>query len=440
MKTLSVALILFAAAASGMTPQRPVPAVSLEGRLNYPFLSERGGTVFLQVTVTTADILVPSERSPLNLAIVIDRSGSMGDERKFEYVRTAVRSLTDLLRSGDILSVVVYDDVVDVLRPSRTVGTDRASLRGILDGIAPRGSTNLGGGLKEGLRQVQRSARRDHVNRVVLLSDGLANVGVTDPAALDRIVRDHRRHGITVTTMGVGLDYNEDLMMGLAESGAGNYYFIERPTDMAAIVGKEFHRLSTVLAQSASLRLTAANGANVTDVVGYEFSRERGAVIVPLGDLLSGERRELTVALSVPPGTGTRTLVNGELRYETGTISREYPTFAASVRYTRDIADVERNRDLTVQASADIAVSTKKVEQAVQALDEGRTEEAHRILGEAKEAMIASPAATAAGAAGDAVRSQLGKMDTFQRSAREDDARRAKKSIQYENYRTQKQK
>lgn len=425
---------------SAMTPQRPIQAISLEGRLNYPFISDKGGSAYLQLHVTTAAITVAKERKPMNLAIVLDRSGSMGDQQKFDYAKKAFSSLIDQLMPDDILSVVVYDDAIDVLRTARTVGRDKSSVKRLLDEVYPRGSTNLGGGLMEGLRQAQRNAGREYINRVVLLSDGLANVGLTDPRDLNRITAQYRRQPISVTTMGVGLDYNENLMISLAESGGGNYYFIEHARSLAAIVHKEFNMISSVLAQNASIHITLGNGVTVNDIIGCDYTTNRNTYIIPVGDLYANDQKDFTIQLLIPAGKGSMTVASGEIRYESDKVSNEYPSFSTSVKFTHDVAVIENNRDLTAQAKADIAVSTKKIDQAMEALDTGDKGEAERRLHEAKEMIGSSPAASASGAGGEAVRSQLGRIDAFQKSVKDEDVRKAKKSIQYENYQTKKNK
>jgi len=442
MKTtrLIFALLLSTAMACGMTTRHPAPSVAIDARLNSPFISERGGTVFMQVRITTANVGILQERKPMNLSVVIDRSGSMNDERKMEYARQAFISLIDQLKANDILSVIVYDDAIDVLRRAQRVGSNRSAIKRLVDDIYPRGSTNLGGGLHEGLRQAAAFASGDYVNRVVLLSDGLANVGMTDPSSLNALVRKFRRQSISVTTMGVGLDYNENLMMGIAESGGGNYYFIERAHNLASIVRKEFDMITSVLAQNASIRITTGTGVRINDVIGCEFSNDRETTVIPVGDLYANDRKEITIELTVPEGRGTAAIASGELRYESDKINRIYPAFASTINYTRDVVMIEKNRDMAVQAQADVAVSTRKVEEAMKALDNGDVAAAEQRLEEAKGVIAASPAAAFAGASGEAVRSQLGRIESYQKTAKEDDARRAKKSIQFDNYKTQKQK
>lgn len=446
-KSLSFCLRLIAlifltlSSLSAMNPHTPVPVFTLDGRLNCPVISEHGGTAYLQLTVTAPALLTEMKRKPMNLSIVIDRSGSMSDQRKMEFAKKAFASLVDQLHPGDIVSLVIYDDVVEVLRRAKKVGDDRQSIKRMLDEIYPRGSTNLGGGLLRGLQEAEKHAGKEYINRVVLLSDGLANVGVTDPAELNRIARSNRNRSISVTTMGVGLDYNENLMMGLSESGGGNYYFIEHPNGLASIIREEFEMVSSVLAQNAAIYLTLGDHVMVNDVVSCEFRNENGRYIIPVGDLYANEVREFTVRLTLPAGTGSRSVASGELRYESASVIAAFPSFSARVKYTHDVAEIEKNRDIGTQAKADIAVSAQKVERAMQAMDDGNQAAAEMQLNEAKDLISNSPAAAAMGAGGESVRSQLSKIESYQRTAKEEtDARKAKKSIQYDNYKTRKNK
>ncbi len=217
--------------ADAMSLLSPGPSIRLDGKLNCPTIGANGGRAYLQLSVVTADYQIPGQRR-LNVAVVLDRSGSMAAEGKIQNAKAALRALINQLDCDDIFSLVIYDDVVDVLRPAARVG-DRESLRRLVDDIQPRGWTNLGGGMVEGFEQVERYARRGYTNRVVLLSDGLANQGITDPAELGRIAREHRHRSISLTTMGVGLEYNENLMVSLANNGGGTYYFIESSRNLA---------------------------------------------------------------------------------------------------------------------------------------------------------------------------------------------------------------
>jgi Ca-activated chloride channel family protein len=241
--------------------------------------------------------------------------------------------------------------------------------------------------------------------------------------------------------MGVGLEYNENLMVGLSESGGGNYYFIESPRTLASMFQKELDEFNSVVAQNASVELSLGEGVRVLDVIGFEHKRESGRVVIQVGDLISGERRELTVELEVPPGSGRIRLASGTLRYD-GTIGwfESWPSFTTWIRYTKDFAEIDRNRDGEVQSKADVAISTRVVDKALQALDQGRRADAVREIREAKAAVEASLVSGTGGAA-SVLQEQRGRLEKFEMQLNDSaDAKRAKKSIQFENYRVQKKR
>jgi len=414
--------------------------ITIDGRLNCPFISHNGGRVYLQISVSTPTVESPRRR-PMNLAVVLDRSGSMADQAKIEYAKKALYALIDRLQPDDLFSLVIYDDVIDVLRRSHRVG-DKRDLKRLVEEVYPRGATNLGGGMIEGLRQVERSLDREYVNRVILLSDGLANRGITDLHELGRIARRYRARSISLTTMGMGMDYNENLMVGLAESGGGNYYFIESPHSLASIFHREFKTLSSVVAQNAQIELRLGRGVRLLDAIGCEHRIDRDEYVIPVGDLYSGERRELTVELEVPEGTGKLTVARGLLRFDgrRGWLE-SWPSFSTTVRYTRILAEVDKHRDLDAQPKVDVALSTRRVEKAMKALDEGRHEDAAMELKAAESSLATSSAAAIAGAAGEAIQDQMLRLQSYQSILKDSsDQRRAKKAIQYNNYQTQKQK
>ncbi len=434
-------VLAFSPLSSAMSFPPGSPRITMDARLSCPYMSTHGGTTYLQISLATSEAGRP-ERRPMNVAVVLDRSGSMADAGKIEFARQALLRLIDQLEHQDIFSLVIYDDVVEVPYLACRVES-KAELRRLVDRIYPRGSTNLGGGMMEGFRQVERNLTREYVNRVILLSDGLANQGITNPHELNRIAREFRMRSISLTTIGVGAEYNENMMVGLSEAGGGNYYFIESPRNLASIMSGEMNTLSSVVAQNASIELTLGHDVSVRDVIGCEHHPEGEKYVIPVGDIYANEQREFTVELLIPEGAGTVTVASGVLRYESELIRpARYPAFSVSVHYTHDVAVIKKNTDWDTQAKADIALSTRKVEKAMQALDEGRHEEAEQVMNEAKHLLNASPASSMTGEAVAAIRAQTSRLDGYAKTLkdRSNDARVVKKSIQYDNYKTQRQK
>lgn len=419
----------------------PREKVQFEGYLTCPAVSTAGGRVYLRLLIAARDHHRP-ERRPVNLSVVLDRSGSMSEESKMNYAKAALFALIDQLKKDDIFSLVIYDDVVEVVRPAERVGCDKERIRNLVEDIQPRGWTNLGGGMQEGFRQVEENVGREYVNRVILLSDGLANQGITDPRRLQVIARKHRDRSISLSTIGVGLDYNENLMVGLTENGGGNYYFLESSRNLASVLRREFDRLSNVMAQNVTIEIDLGRGVTLRDAIGYEPHRNNGKVQIPVGDLYGEDTREIILELDVPPGTGSLTVAKGKLVAAATSGGGVLGSFDSGIKYEASVAVVERQRDLDEQAKADVAVSTRNVLKAMESLDKGDKEEASRVLAGAGDALMASPAASAPGAAGSAIQDQVlrlrGYADTLKNDSK--DGRRAKKSIQYENYQQQKHK
>ncbi len=437
--------MLFLLAAFGIGQLRCQPAVSggitFQGHLNCPAVSTDGGHLFLRLCVSGHHQREECRR-PVNLCVVLDRSGSMSEESKITYAKAALYALVDQLRPDDLFSLVIYDDEVDVLRRAARVGDNKAQIRCLIDEIRPRGWTNLGGGMEEGFHQAEMNLGREYVNRVILLSDGLANQGITDPERLERIASRHRGKSISLSTIGVGLDYNENLMVGLSEGGGGNYYFLESCRNLASVFRKEFDHLSEVMTQNAVVRIIPGHGVRLIDVIGYDFRTEGGTTEISLGDLYGGEERDIIVELEVPAGRGSLALAQAQLVCPGGAKETLIGSIASNADYVPDKSAAERRTDLAEQAKVDVAVSTRNVEKAMEALDQGDRDAASQTLISAGATLLSSRAASAPGASGAAVQAQAERIQEYMKALKDksSDARRAKKAIQYDNYRQQKNK
>src|SRR5262245_3571073 len=189
--------------------------------------------VYLRVALTGFDLPGERGRAPLNVAIVIDKSGSMQGS-KIEQAKAAARAALSQLREDDIVSIVAYDDTVEVLVPATKVSDREVIDRGIKR-LSAGGMTALFAGVVKGAGEVRKFLSRERVNRVVLLSDGAANIGPASAGELAQLGRSLRKEGIAVTTVGLGLGYNEDLMVGLAQGSGGQHVFIEHERQLADV-------------------------------------------------------------------------------------------------------------------------------------------------------------------------------------------------------------
>jgi len=267
-------------------------------------------TLMLELEAPTPDAGAP--RADATVVIVLDRSGSMGDGR-LEAAKTALAALVDRLAPQDRLGLVVFDSEVEVVLPAGPV-TDKAALKRRIAHIETGGMTNLSGGLLRGIQEARRVAGPTGAT-VVLLSDGHANHGVTDPAKLEAAAQ---RAGVTVSTVGLGLGYDEDLLAAIARGGRGDHVFAEDVDAAGPALAAQVDGLLSKSVQAASLLIRpigAVEGVELyNDLPGQGVE---GGVMVELGDLWAGEQRTLLIGLHVPamPGLGLAQVASLELRY-----------------------------------------------------------------------------------------------------------------------------
>ncbi|MBK7410346.1 MAG: VWA domain-containing protein [Saprospirales bacterium] len=257
----------------------------------------QGQELYLYAELKGIEAPVKEARQPLNISLVIDRSGSMQGE-KIAFVKEAVKFVINNLNPADHLSIVIYDDQIEVLAPSAPVA-NKSHLLQLVDTITSRNMTNLSGGMLEGYYQVQAGPMKDHVNRVLLLTDGLANRGITDRDQLQLLVQKKiREEGIALSTFGVGADFDELLLTNLSEYGGANYYFIESNDKIPEIFAEELKGLLAVVAQNAHLQITFnPEQVEARKVYGFPATIAPGIVRVPFNDLHSLEEKAVLVAL-----------------------------------------------------------------------------------------------------------------------------------------------
>ena len=273
--------------------------LKLETALDQPvWLNGCGESVFLQVDIYSKEV-PRRDRIPLNLALVIDRSGSMATEQKLDYAKNSAKFIVQNMSEDDYVSLVTYESKVQVVVPAQQAKNKRKIIR-LIDDITSDGSTNLSGGMLEGYSQVARNLKTGQVNRVLLLSDGLANEGVTRADKLQEICYDKSLQNMSMSTFGVGADYDEDLLLGLAELGIGNYYFIHSPEEIPTIFASEMSGLLAVAAQNVKIQINPAAGVKVLDVFGYLSETRNNQTEVSMGDIFSNDHYSLTFELQLP--------------------------------------------------------------------------------------------------------------------------------------------
>ncbi len=264
--------------------------------------SKAPSTRYVRVFFTAPEAAHRVSRLPVNLALVLDRSGSMSGG-KLDLAREAAERALAFLRPHDRFAVVVYDDQVDVVAESskaNRVARGRTADR--LREIEPRGSTDLCSGWLRGCEQVGRKLDRESIGRCLLLTDGLANQGITDPAELTRLAGRLRARGVATSTFGVGDDFDERLLQAMAEAGGGNSYYLQDATRIAEFLQSEVGEALEVVARGAALVVHLPEGASAKPLGRQRFHQSGRTARIELDDLVSGQEVELAVAIRFPLG------------------------------------------------------------------------------------------------------------------------------------------
>lgn len=294
----------------------------------------------------------PGKRPPVNLALVVDTSGSM-EGPPIEAARAASLALLDALSVGDHLALVTFHSSTEVRVPSTVLTKESVEhVRAAIGRIKASGTTDLAGGLAAGLREVQKSLDPQGVNRVVLLGDGVPN----DPSPLESIAQSAGAQHVSITALGLGLDYDETVMSQLALRSGGKYHFIQESSKVAQVFTDEVLRLSQVSGRGLVLTLSPGPQVVIKDVIGLPAQRSGLKASVLLGDLGEGASRDVFVRLTVPPRRAGASveLLDAEVSLEHPTAPGQRLTTRGflAVKATAEVAALKEGRDKGVEHAA----------------------------------------------------------------------------------------
>ncbi len=237
-------------------------------------------------------------RMPINVALVIDRSGSMSGPR-IEAAKEAARMAVDRLTSRDLVSVVSYDDRVEVDVPA-TRASDPRSAKERISRLTARGSTAIWAGLQRGADEVRKFKSRAYVNKIILLSDGLANVGPSRPDEFASLGCELAGEGITVSTIGLGNGYNEDLMAKLAINADGTHKFVAEPADLVQFFARQLDDAQSVIAQDVLIEIECAPGVAPNRSLGRQADISGGKATYRFSLAMAGAEQAVLIGLDVP--------------------------------------------------------------------------------------------------------------------------------------------
>jgi Ca-activated chloride channel family protein len=356
--------------------------IGLDARLALPVM--KGGEAqknYLRVALQGCTPEPNQSRTPVNVAFVIDRSGSMTGERLAQAKAAAIMAVSRL-DHRDIASVVMFDDTADVVMQAQPVHNSALFINAIQQ-IFARGSTAIHAGVLVGANEVRRYKEPKRLNRVILLSDGQANRGPSLPADFSVLGSALLREGISVSTIGLGLGYNEDLMLALARAGDGNHAFAREPTDLIQIFNKEFDDVLASCAQTVSINIELKPGLKVVRALSRDATIEGNRAQFRMNQVYAATEHYVLMEIEAD-----KDLKAGE--QEIGIVKVAYTLPGNGARETQDMTvrarlgaseeEVKAASDKTVAEAVVEQVTRNRTQEAILLRDAGRTEEANKLL------------------------------------------------------------
>lgn len=406
-------------------------SLSMTARLSHPFVALGRQDVFATVDLRAQEV-PGAPRSPVNLALVIDRSGSMSGF-KLNQAKAAARQLISQLGAADRLAIVHYGSDVKSLDGMLATPANKERMLTYVDGIWDDGGTNIAAGLTTG-RDVLLTAKNEFkVNRLVLISDGQPTEGIVETDGLTAIVRELRGYGVSLSSIGVGDDFNELLMQAFAEVGAGAYAYLQDASQLAAIFQKDLNAASTQVARDVSLTFRVPKGAQLQRVLGYSQVTRRldgdaELVTVTLPDFAASQQERVVAHFTVDGvRAGDSIDVSGlDLSYQDllGD-GRAHGEARLAAMTTDQVQVVMDNRDKDAFVFATRARAADNAAKAAESIEQGNKEEARRLL-KLNDILFDEAGAVAGGAA---VKGDLENQAAMEQSIDADDRPTAQKKI-----------
>lgn len=387
----ALVLLVIAGCAPAASPPgaRDPGAVTVEGALGSPVLLANGdSTVYARIRIGTAT-RPERARGPVNLALAIDTSGSM-EGAAIEGARDAAVRMLDALKDGDRLAVVVFHSKAEVLHESAELDAEtRAAVRKKIGTIEARGTTEMAGGLRAALDQVRAHFDAKGVNRVVLLGDGIPN----NAAGIDHSARTAAELGVAVTTLGLGLDYDETLMGKIADLSGGRYQYVDGADKLAGFFREELQRIDTVYGRHASAVITPGPGVRIDAVIGGETPAPGQPFHMSLGDITRGDSRDIVVRMTVTPRKAgvpielLDTVITFDDALESaGRLERRVYLGAHT---TSDEAAVAKAKNPEIELSAALAEASATTIRALELSKQGQHVRARNLLSRGADAALA---------------------------------------------------
>jgi Ca-activated chloride channel family protein len=327
------------------------------------------------------EVLTTDERVPLNLGVVLDRSGSMGGS-KIEKAKKAVEYIVENLTKTDIFSLVIYDDRIDTLIPAGKM-SEKSTAYNKIRNITARNMTDLHGGMMEGVKQIIKNKNIEYRNVEFLLSDGLANKGITSKSKIALSAKNtNDNEGVVISTFGIGDDFDEDMLVGISDASSGEFYYIESADDIPKFIEKEFKGLLETIASSIQVNLELADNVMLKRILGVSIDEQRHKSL-KLGDLRSGNDRLLILDLLVPSSKLDlkKELVSFDLEWipTQSDVERIEQKYSCHITYT-DNEELLSSENQEILDNVAILETALIREEAIQLADRGEFEEAKNLI------------------------------------------------------------
>jgi Ca-activated chloride channel family protein len=337
------------------------------------------------------------ERAPLSIAVVLDTSGSMSGE-KIEQARQSVLRLIGDMRDDDEIAIIRFSDSNEVIQPLTRVGRNRFDLEARVRGLQADGGTYIPGGLSQGLRALDE-AGRGRVKRVILVSDGLDQTR----AQAERLASDGAERGVTISSIGIGLDFDESYMGGIARLGHGNFAFVNDSSSLAKFLQRELRETASTTVENATVRINLPRGVRFVDATGAQARTVGDGSVVELkmGSLFAGDERRAVVELATDLDVGDVRRVDAEVEWDrVGGAHADLRVSPVEIVATSDPRAVDDARDGAVFASATSVLASKRQLEANEAWSRGDTARADQLAQQNMALLGAARAAAPAPAAG----------------------------------------
>ena len=311
---------------------------------------------------------------------MIDRSGSMEGARIREARRAATMAV-DRLDSTDTVSIVAYNKRVEVIVPATKV-RDRYELRDQIARLEAGGSTAIYAGVKSGAAQLSEFASRNKVNRIILLSDGLANVGPKDPSDFADLGRELSGRGFSVSTIGLGTGYNEDLMEALARTGEGNHAFVQEPEDLVQFFNEEFDEAVDIIAFDVEIIITLRGGAEPIASLGRDARIGKRTITYRVGQLVGGSEQILLSEIALPKGVraGDEVAIADVVVNYRASETQMTASDRVVARFTDERKAAEGSFDRDVMRDATLLKARAAREEAIRLRDAGKAKAAAAVF------------------------------------------------------------